>query len=363
MSTTAPNMTTSACTKVQVTTGNWLTKPLVLHVTMHGDVAYDVENFRPCLVHKRYSPYDRWHVVEAVRAFGLDVLDDYLPFAIESPDTIVYAVAPLPPDYVQILRSFYGGAKGSDATRTPIVAFPVPEPLRSRDDLLAFAKIAQDAYDAGPMWEAIVLLGTKTRLTGVPTMLWWISDLRSHQVDLLVILYRFFFMPPSGTPEPYYSIAKSWWPVERKYASSPFRSSGGYEPFNRWEIVEMVHSFGLDVMDNVLPYIINNNHEVVHAMLPNDKLSMQIYRTHLTDLLYPSFESSYVGIRVTDYANTLDEFIEMLVASRNLLIVTASNKVVQVNVGALRKQNSPFIVALRHDVLQRALQYKPIKRV
>jgi hypothetical protein len=336
--------------------GNWLTKPVTLRVTMHGDDAYDIENFKPCLVSGRYTPYNRWHVIEAVHALGLDVLDDYLPFAIEDPDTIVYAVVPLTPDNLHTLRSLYGTAQYSNAVHPPVAAFPVPTLPRDREDLLTFARDAQDACYGEQAPKAIVLLGADTRLAEIPVTLWRIVHLRNHQHDLFLTLYRLFFEPPSGKPAPRYSIAKSWWSVERKCAPAPFRSPGGYEPFTRWEIVEMVHSFGLDVMDNVLPYVINNDYEIVYAMLPNDKLSRQIYRTYLSDRIYPHSESSHVGIRVTDHVNILDEFIEMLTCSSNdLIIVTALNKIAQVNVGALRKRSSLFTAVLRHNVLRRAL--------
>ena len=345
MSTTMPG-----CTEVQIG-GNRLTKPVTLRVTVHGDNAHDIENFRPCLVKGRYWPYNRWHVVEAVHAFGLDVLDDYLPFAIESPNTIVYAVVPLTLEDIDVLELFYANKEYSYAAYPPVAAFPVWELPRSRDDLLMFARAAQDAYRCGSVLGAIMLLSTKTQLAGVPTTLWWTANLRSHKIDLFVSLYRFFKNRDDKFGS-YYSITKSKWPVKRKYASAPFRSPGGYEPFTRWEIVEMVRGFGLDVMDDVLPYVIDNDYEVVYAMLPNDKLSTQIYRTYLPKYVHQcyGYESSYLGIRVVDYVNTLDEFIEMLVcSSRNLLIVNAANKIVQVDVSA------SFNTALRHSVLRRAV--------
>ena len=354
MSTTAPS-----CTEVQMTS-SWSSVPITLRVTMHGDDAYDVKNFRPCLAQGRYWPYNRWHVIEAIRAFGLDVLDDYLPFAIENPNTVVYAVVPLTPNDIYILKSLYGSARYSDTAHPPVAAFPVPELPRSRDDLLIFAKAAQDTYHYRPMSEAIVLLGIKIRLTGVPATLWWIADLRSYQLDLTVILYRFFFKSPSGKPEPHYSIAKSWWPVERECASAPFRSPGGYEPFTRWEIVEMVRTFGLDVMDDVLPYVINNDYEVVHAMLPSDEMSIQLYRAYMLEYIYTPNSCPYIGIRVTNYVNTLDEFIEMLAHSSNNVIlvnVLNKNKVREVHTSVL------FSDMLRRNVLRRALRYEPVEQV
>jgi hypothetical protein len=350
--------TTLGCTKVQIIS-SWSAVSTVLHVTAHGGGdTYDVDNFRPCLARKNYSPYNRWHVIEAARAFGLDVLDDYLPFAIESPDTVVYAVAPLVPDQVRLLKSFYGGMGYGDAAHPPVAAFPVLELPRSKDDLLMFAKAAQDAYQYGPASEAVVLLGVKTELLGPPTTLWWITDLRNYQVDLLVSLYRFFFKSLSGLPELRYSVTKSWRPVEHEYASAPFRSPGGYEPFTRWEIVEMVHNFGLDVMDDVLPYPITNDYEVVYAMLPNDEMSVEAYRAYMLEYIYTPYSRPYVGIRVTNYVNTLDEFAEMLVRSSNNVIlvnVLNKNKVREVHTSVL------FSDMLQRSLLRRALQYGSTK--
>jgi len=149
--------------------------------------------------------------------------------------------------------------------------------------------------------------------------------------------------------------------VERKYASAPFRSPGGYEPLTRWEIVEMVRAFGLDVMDDVLPYVIDNDYEVVYAMLPNDETSMQLYRASLFDFVYPRSKSSYIGIGVTNYVNTLNEFIEMLVYSNNNLFVPfISNELIYVN---LQTQVNWYAVSLRRNVLQKVLQHGLVEQV